>query len=173
MSVSFFCECVHKELPLSLFSTFFCRDDSSSIGPTINPGDSAVLTEVVTSEEGKAKLAFDEYGTPGDYTPVGESSFSNPTFRFENEQPPKLDAAEPVYESLKSPTDYEQIGAELKSSGATRPVDEYQVMSAAPVKQVEKELRSFEDQVRPRAVENPYEVLPTVSTDDNNESSLL
>lgn len=97
----------------------------------------------------------------------------------EDEETAATPTAPPDYESLKLPSDYEQVGsAALKTKAPMKPSKEdYEVMGAAPMKQAEKELRSYEEEVKPKAVENPYEVEPTEKMDvedfDDDNYTLL
>ncbi len=189
---------------MGLFASHYWYSDTGSIGPTINPGDSGILSTVVSSNGEKGpELRFEEHttGTPGSYLPAGEQAFPNPVFDFNGSAPPdptyeqigptlKGDrpmGATPDYEtpvkqdlgsnaSARPDQTYEQVGATLKSGRPMRPTeDDYEVMAAAPVKQAEKELRSFEDATKPRAVENPYEREPTeyLGIEDLDEYALL
>ena len=110
--------------------------------------------------------------------------------------PPKLQTAEPEYETFKFPNDqqdaqqdaqpylvpdnrtYEVIGATPEK---TADDNEYEVAGAVPDKKVEKqaeqELQSFEDTFSPQVVENPYVTEPTeepdLGEDDDEQHTTL
>ncbi len=84
--------------------------------------------------------------------PTGGYPVLNPIFDPDDDTLLDLQGAEPVYATLDLPSG----GGATWNCGKAAGGEE--VSKAPPAKQAEEQLRSFETETRPRAVENPYEI---------------
>lgn len=128
--------------------------DTCSLGLTSDMVDSNITGEATPLEGGKGQLTTKGQSMvpPGGFISAGEHRVSNPVYVSEGRRnPSEPHGKEPIYETLDLPSVSEWAGATGMSEGAMKPSDEKE-------NRAEEELRLFENRVRSRATENPYEL---------------
>ena len=122
---------------------------------------------MIPGESGGSKTCGD-HGTvtPGSYQPVGVSTFENPVYGTQVGElsPPKLETAEPEYESLKTPNNQEATQPYWMPDNRTYEVidSEYVVMKPISEKKTFTEYEVMKPISEKKTDDSEYEVMKPI-----------